>query len=443
MSIPNDLWKVIIEYINDGNLGGGFGSILPYREINKSFRNIILECVKEVRIQYSNQWIVSLPSSNPVNSVLRRMNILLSRPQSLQKLNIITSKISLSEKKDFYDLICDCKELRCLLIDFLDTALSSIDSIGLQRVGNTCRNIEELSVGARRGSSLLKNLSSIPSHLSSFHNLRKLSIEGVLWSAPVWAHAISTLPNLKGIKWDLINDQIIIDFCKLCEEKPITKTLEMLDFSDEFKRNNMFKRNNVTDDGLYSVLYTFTNLTDINFSDTDIALATIEIMQKLGSLNKLKISNLNGTKLFFNGDASVIRGWLQTALPYFPNSLETLQCIGCRALIGAEFTGLLGLSLSYGLSNTVPMTLISQFRSALPNLKEISITFDIHHLNNDDDDDDYDDDVDSYDNHDGYSDDDNDDEDDDHEETLSDYGYEYGDDGSLFLHGMYINDGDD
>lgn len=50
ISISFDLWKVIIEYLNDEDCGGGYGSILLFREANRAFSTIILECIREVRI---------------------------------------------------------------------------------------------------------------------------------------------------------------------------------------------------------------------------------------------------------------------------------------------------------------------------------------------------------------------------------------------------------
>jgi hypothetical protein len=79
---PFDVWRIIIEYLDDGNLGCGYRSLLPYRTIDKTFSETILECIKEVRIIVNFTWRRN-------NHVQKMLNVLLSRPLSLRKLIIL------------------------------------------------------------------------------------------------------------------------------------------------------------------------------------------------------------------------------------------------------------------------------------------------------------------------------------------------------------------
>jgi hypothetical protein len=136
--IAFDLWKIIIENLYDENVGGEFGSILPYRLINKTFGDMILQCIGEVRITISRK--------TKINSTLKMkiLNVLLSQPLSLQKL-MITFKVKRSsnmwhDKKDskidhhMYNLICGCKELCSIQVYVANSDLMS--SEGLQQIRN-------------------------------------------------------------------------------------------------------------------------------------------------------------------------------------------------------------------------------------------------------------------------------------------------------------------
>jgi hypothetical protein len=83
ISLPSELWKTIIEYNYDEDSHSGFGSILPYRVVNKAFSQMVLESIKKVRISV----IVNNNINNPISNLKR------------QKVN---------------DVICDCKKLQSL-----------------------------------------------------------------------------------------------------------------------------------------------------------------------------------------------------------------------------------------------------------------------------------------------------------------------------------------
>jgi hypothetical protein len=86
--IPIDLWRTIIEYLND-DVCGTFNSIVKYRAINKAFGDVILGCIKELRIN-----VLTKAKSDNIPKIL---DILLSRPLSLRKL-VIRLKFAINDK---------------------------------------------------------------------------------------------------------------------------------------------------------------------------------------------------------------------------------------------------------------------------------------------------------------------------------------------------------
>jgi hypothetical protein len=79
ISLPSESWKTILDYNYDENKEHGFGSILPYRAVNKAFCQLVLECIKKVTI--------SIDIDNPVSDL------------RIQKVT---------------DVICGCKRLQSL-----------------------------------------------------------------------------------------------------------------------------------------------------------------------------------------------------------------------------------------------------------------------------------------------------------------------------------------
>jgi hypothetical protein len=140
--ISFDSWKIITGIIK---IMGWYGyphiSILPYRVINKAFSTIILECITEVSIRQSF-----------FSPILKKLNILLSRPFSLHKLTICIGKSAVGQKV-LYDLICGSKEMRIFQIYVTDSVL--VDSEGLKRVVQNCTNIAKLDPLAERKTSLM------------------------------------------------------------------------------------------------------------------------------------------------------------------------------------------------------------------------------------------------------------------------------------------------
>jgi hypothetical protein len=389
ISLSTDLWKIVIEYLDNQYISRDdeFRSILPYRMINKTFSEIVLECIKEVRIKDSKSYRYDL----------KRLEIILSRPLSLRKFMILLEDDPFYSvffnHSVFFNLICGCKGLQSLEICFdhgsfttLLYRMSSEIIKGLKQIGNDCTNIEELRFGAedRRLSpdklpSFLKlRILSIrnirifpPDDMEEWMNLRR--IEGNFLNDLCWASAISHLPNLVEIKCgcDVVSNQNIIDFCNICKDKPICNTLEVLDFSSDYDcdLNKEDFQGRINDDGLNSVLKTFLNLTAIELCNTDIALATTSIAQQIGQLRYLKKLNFNHSNLFFNADLISVSNWLHTSLPYFPISLEIFECFGCNLFF-------------YGHNDddenrSVADMIMSFFYRGLPNLREINVTFEI------------------------------------------------------------------
>jgi hypothetical protein len=135
-------------------------------------------------------------------------------------------------------------------------------------------------------------------------NLR--SIQGDLMNGLLWAKAISLLPNLKEIKWDSteIYEDNIVTFCNICQGKVLCETLEELSTSaDQHHRNEQHDGHNdrITDDSLFSILDTFTNLTAIKFHLTNVTLTRVDLKPKLKNVNKLKTLCFGRSHLFFDG----------------------------------------------------------------------------------------------------------------------------------------------
>jgi hypothetical protein len=271
---------------------------------------------------------------------------------------------------------------------------------GLHQIGNNCTKLEELNLKATvsyseihldpipRAMSIEANKMNISSFLSSFFNLQRLSmnkcitvpprnmqdwtnlrqVEGDFLRNPLWAEAISMLPNLKEIllKSNVISNENIIDFCNLCKDKPMCETLEVFDTSaTDYSITQRDKR--MSDDGLYSVLNTFLNLTTIKFQNSNITLTRTDIMQKLGSMNKLNILIFDRSQLLFDADSTLINEWLQTALPNFPKSLEIIQFLNCE--IYENIFVVIEYVCNPELFDPITDNIVSEFHNILPNLK--------------------------------------------------------------------------
>lgn len=72
--------------------------------------------------------------------------------------------------------------------------------------------------------------------------------------------------------------------------------------------------------------------------------------------------------LFFDTDVTLINEWLQTALPYFPKSLEIIQFSDCEVTEAANPNPELCFT-------TVANMIMPHFYDALPNLREITLNF--------------------------------------------------------------------
>jgi hypothetical protein len=361
--ISFDLWKIIIEFLNDENIGRGYNAILPNRLIDKAFSATILECIKEVRFNLSH-------------GTLKVLSIVLSRPVSLQKLittcNLAVINYGLDQNLSC-DLICGCKELRSLKIDVGDD-LSLTDSEELQKIGNSCTKIEVMHL-------TLRNLHVVPpSNMQNWINLRSFIAGEHVWNNSLWIDAISMLPELKEIKIRSSRtfNGDIINFCNMCKGKPICQTLEVFESSSNMRYDIRIISLNeqdyvkLSDDGLYSVLDTFLNLKEIELKHTNITLTRTDIVKKLGNLNQLKKIYIHGSHLFFDRDLWRTEDWLRTSLPYFPKSLEVIQLLDCDVYVYGNNDG-----VRFGLypSEATPIIIKSEFHNALPNLRKIDVTF--------------------------------------------------------------------
>jgi hypothetical protein len=274
ISLPFDSWKIIIEYLNDEDSKGGIGSILPYRAIDTFFSKMILECITKMKI--------TIDYNNCSYALL-----------IWQKVN---------------DIICRCKGLRSLHLSI--TKWVDLNEIieGLQHIVINCANIGELSLEAAIRQRASKSL-------PIFRNLRKLTLVSFSILPPIsmqdltnlqvfegdlkelsWVHAISTLPNLKDLKWssDTISNQNVKDFCNQSKKNPIRETLEILSLS----RSEIFENYKLADDEIYLVLDTFPNLRAIEIQGSAISLTAANIPQKLGTLTQLKMLKVNHTNVF-------------------------------------------------------------------------------------------------------------------------------------------------
>jgi hypothetical protein len=365
ISLPFDSWKSIIEYLHDEDSEDGFGSILPYCAIDKSFSKLILECITKVKITIDH---------SPYSYSLLKW----------QKVN---------------DIICRCKGLCSLYISvrgansFCNSSHYDIghDGIieGLQQIGNNCENIEELFLQA-------EFRQQVSNSLPIFPNLRKLVLENFNILPPsnmqdltnfqvfegdlsehLWVHAISTLPNLKELNWssDSISNQDVKDFCNQSKENSIRETLQILGLS-----SSDFQNDELADEGLCLLLDTFPNMRAIKIHGSDISLAAANIPQKLGNLTLLKMLKFNYTHVFSAGYIESMNidskyELLENLLQYLPKSLEVVEILNCKA------------SSEYNANNvldSLKSKIESRFYDVLPNLREMSVTFDIDY------DDDYD-----------------------------------------------------
>jgi hypothetical protein len=272
--ISFDLWKTIIEFLNDDRAHGGFGSILTYRTINKIFSDAILECIGEVRMNHCSH-----------ESILKKLDVLLSRPLSLRK------------------LVIDVRE-------------------------------DEFNSG-------------------------------------------------------LTSNQKVKDICNLCKDAPMCKTLEVFQYSASLVQyyevpsaNQIDLRDRTNDNGLNSILDTFSNLIEINLQNVVVTIAAMETAQKLGKLNQLKFFRFENTKLFFDADLTVVDQWWQSILPYFPKSLEVIQLLDCE--ISYHAYDQYNDDQNILLHESIFGMLKSKFCNVLPNLRAVKITFK-HKYHKDDD----------------------------------------------------------
>jgi hypothetical protein len=360
ISLPDELWKIVIEYLYDEDCEYGFGSILPYRAINKMFSCSVSESIKKVRFILETNL-----KQKKINNTIFGCNGLRSLHVSLFASSRV--KQSIQSVTRVYPMIIQ-REICNNVVK------------GLHQIGNNCRNIEELTLKAE-----------YIQH-TSFPNLRRLTVrniillppinmmdwtkltcvEGGIWKDP-FAHYISALPNLKEIKCEsLAFHWQIIDFCNLCKEKSICNTLEVLDFSTDSKNNwpgNLYGRMN--DDSLYLLLDTFPNLTAISIDHGDITLATANIAQKLSSLSQLRILRFKDTRILSNLTNGTNYDSINEWLLCFPKSLEIVSFLNCRIL---DTDDLHNHDLHLTL-NSLKSSLVSRFYDILPNLSEIEITF--------------------------------------------------------------------
>lgn len=183
-------------------------------------------------------------------SITRKLNILLSKPQSIRKL-VLTLRENISDGIIFYDLICGCKELKVLSICLDNNGM--MESSGLEQIGSSCINIVELHLGVMEFESLvlsMQHLSSLFLPLS-FSNITRLSvkhfpcpgnlqdwtklenIEGDTLDIFLWIQIVSTLSNLRSLKCGecYLSDQSLIEFSNRCKGKAKSKSLEILELS--------------------------------------------------------------------------------------------------------------------------------------------------------------------------------------------------------------------
>jgi len=389
ISIPSDSWKIVIEYLNgkdrnyeDDDDWFGFGSILPYRAISKLFSNMILECIKEVKIVLDH----SMNLKEVIGFDKGNSNYFLKKMQSI------------------FNVICGCKELRSLHVSVVFSNSFRYSDHNkfferLQQIGNDCKHIEDLCIITDSGKIAMKKLPLFPNlrklSLKQFHvlppdNIQDLMnlrvIEGDLLEHQ-WAHAISELPNLIEIIWhaNVIMDEEIIDFCNRCKEKSICTTLEVLNLTPNglFHQNVGYPYPLSTDKSLCVVLDTFPNLRAIKIHGSGITL-TGDILQKIGNLTQLKVLRLNHSHMFSSAENYFntadhfprIYRWLENSLPYFPKSLEIIEFSNCGDLHECHRSVTL---------NNLRIRIEASFHDILPNLREIDVSF----CDNDDDSDDY------------------------------------------------------
>jgi hypothetical protein len=369
ISLPLDSWKIIIEYLHDENSEDGFGSILPHCAINKFFGKMILECITKVKITIDHGHFYSLLKWQKVNDIICRCKGLRSLHISVRGVNSF------------------CNSSKC------DIGHNRIIE-GLQQIGNDCDNIEELYLKAEFRRVTSKSLPIFP-------NLRKLTLENFTILPPsnmqdltnlqvfegdlsesLWFYAISTLHNLKELKWssNTISNQDVQDFCNQSKENFTCESLEILSLSSGCGIfSNYLNYGELTDDGLYLVLDTFPNLRAIEIQGSDISLAAANIPQKLGTLNQLIVLKLNHTNVFAAENSTNIDSiyeYLEILLQYLPKSLEVIEILNCK------------VSRDYNTNdslNSIESKIESRFHDILPNLREMSVTFDIGHYSDSDD----------------------------------------------------------
>jgi hypothetical protein len=399
ISLPSDSWKIIIEYLNRKDLGPimtlgrdrgcwfGFGSILPYRAINKMFSNMILECIKEVKIVLDHS-----------------MNL-----REVIGFDKGSNNYFLKKSLNIFNVICGCKELRSLHVSVVfSTSFGYSDHTvdhnkffeRLQQIGNDCKHIEDLCIITDSRKIAIKKLPLFPnlrklslknSHVLPPDNMQDLMnlrvIEGDLLEHQ-WAHAISKLPNLIEIIWHadvIVEDEDILDFCNRCKENSICTTLEVFSSNGLPHQNVDYPYPLFTDKSLCVVLDTFPNLRVIKIHGSSITL-TGDILQKIGNLTQLKVLRLNHSHMFSsagifrntatNNHFQTIYRWLENSLSYFPKSLEIVEFSNCGDLHECHRSVTL---------NNLKIRIEANFHDVLPNLREINVSF----CDNDDDSDDY------------------------------------------------------
>jgi hypothetical protein len=119
-------------------------------------------------------------------------------------------------------------------------------------------------------------------------NLRSLTVGAMkipAFSMLTVLKRIKIRPGMTTSSFIMASGENIINFSNLSKGKPICQTLELFEY---MRHTTWFNNEIFCDDSLHSLLDTFSKLSAIDLTYTGITLTRTGIVQKLGTLTRLK-----------------------------------------------------------------------------------------------------------------------------------------------------------
>jgi hypothetical protein len=360
IEISDELWRIIlsfadkVEYSRSLIYGQKKSNVLRYSAVCRAFSKQCLSLLQKISLTDVGKSVSDERSVGTRGSLSSFLRLLLSNPVSVKDLELAGRHDLTSLQVVDCEAVAACKELRSLTISSMKAASN------FKIIGDSCQKLEQLSLhfsgkihplesfpqvksleyrfitspdqlfeGLHGRKSIFPIPNHLPSHFADWANLVELTgdflVAGMI-SAGV-DQLVSLLPNLASYtELDRCPERTVESFARICNGKPIARTLKTLNFPRGFVRKE--GDNNGSDSAAREIFRTFRNLNYLEINSSGITLSDMETVLALSRLTSLETLDLNGNEMFFGGDEDKVNEWLRTCLPLFPKSLEVIDFSG-------------------------------------------------------------------------------------------------------------------